>query len=92
MNTTSIVGFTSAQTSIAPGAAYGLSAIAGQAGFIVKFTAIGGTMWVGGASVAPNFGYIPDVNETISVDAGGSIYLYPEGATATISVLKALTV
>lgn len=58
----------------------GVSVLPAQAGLVFKMTS-GGTLWIGGATIAPGIGYPMDLKEVIGINGRGTFYLAAQSAT-----------
>lgn len=73
-------------------AAVGVTVLPNQSGSIFKASTVGGTLWIGGASLyaGGSYGYCMAANETINIDFIGTAYFIAAGATAKIQVLQGI--
>lgn len=90
MRQTDIYSAISERVVMAPNAAVGLSALAGQSAITLKIIS-GGTLEIGGQSQTIGTMYPISAAEVMNFAVGGKMWLYASGATVTVAVFRGKT-
>ena len=86
MSSGDIFSFISRPVFIPPGTVSGFTVGSGFMSVVIKYFS-GGSLEIGGSTLAPGNGYLISGSEVLSFDLRGSFYLAATGATVTAYIL-----